>query len=229
LAFWVASHIDVSHHDPDETERQEADDIVALLTPIIKSYFTERGFQNVSDCMQVMGGSGYTSDWCVEQYLRDMRIGMIYEGTNHIQSLDLVGRKLAKDGGRLYKLFAKKVFRFVRDNQEDERMGEFTEPLEKALNRLNETTMKIGMTGMADPEAIAAVSSNYLNAFALTALGYIWGRMAKASIDGENRFLRSKFKTARYFFSNILPETESLYALIESGKDNMMDFEVADF
>ena len=229
LGFWVASHIDVSEHAETEAERQEADDIVALLTPVIKSYFTERGFQNVSDCVQVMGGSGYTSDWCVEQYLRDMRIGMIYEGTNHIQSLDLVGRKLPKDGGRLYKLFAKKIFRFVRDNQEVEGMNEFTKPLEKALNKLNETTMMMGMKGMQDPEWVASVSSNYLNAMSLTALGYMWARMAKASLGGESRFLRSKLKTARYFFSNILPEVDSIYSIMEAGKDNMMDFELNEF
>ena len=149
LGLWVAGYIDVAAHHEDEEERQQADDMVALLTPIIKSYCTERGFQNVSDCMQVTGGSGYTTDWCIEQYLRDCRIAMIYEGTNHVQALDLIGRKLPKDG-RLYKTFAKTVHKFVKANSDH--LAEFTGPLSKALNRLNETTMALGMKGMADPE-----------------------------------------------------------------------------
>ncbi|MEE2788855.1 MAG: acyl-CoA dehydrogenase C-terminal domain-containing protein, partial [Myxococcota bacterium] len=229
LALWVAGYIDVAALHADETERQHADDMVALLTPIIKSFCTERGFYNVSDCMQVTGGSGYTTDWCIEQYLRDCRIAMIYEGTNHIQALDLVGRKLPTDGGRLYKNFAKTVHKFVKANEGESHLAEFTGPLAKALNRLNETTMALGMKGMSDPEEAAAVASNYLNLFGLTALAYLWARMAKAAHGQSGRFYETKIKTARYFFTNILPETDALVALVEAGKGGMMEFTDEEF
>ena len=229
LALWVASHIDVSEHHPDEKMRQECDDLVGLLTPVIKAYCTERGFQNVSDCMQVTGGSGYTVEWSIEQYLRDVRIAMIYEGTNHIQALDLVGRKLPKDGGRLYKVFAKQVHRFAKANRENADMSEFIVPLEAALNRLNEITMTLGMKGMADPEEAAAQASNYLNLFGITTLAYLWARMAGAALGRPGRYYESKVKTARYYFSHILPETEALQAILAAGKANMMAFDEDDF
>ncbi len=229
LALWVSAHIDVALHHEDDTIRQESDDMVALLTPIIKGFCTERGFENVSECMQVCGGSGYTTEWSIEQYLRDVRIAMIYEGTNHVQALDLVGRKLTKDTGRLYKGFAKEVFRFVKANKENPDMSEFVGPLESALNTLSETTMALGMKGMADPEEAAAAASKYLTLFGLTTLAYLWARMALSAQGREGTFYENKVKTARYYFSHILPETKGLVEVIGAGKQNVMAFEAEDF
>ncbi len=229
LALWTSMYIDIELHHPDETARQEAGDMVALLTPVIKGYCTERGFLNISDCMQVTGGSGYTTDWCIEQYLRDSRIAMIYEGTNHIQALDLVGRKLPTDGGRLYKRFSKKVYKFVQANEGIEGMEAFLTPLEAALNQLNGITMNLAMKGMADPEYAAAVATNYLNLFGITSLAYMWARMAKACIEPKNKFERTKLKMARYFYTNVLPEAQGYVSFIEAGKGNMMAFDGEDF
>ena len=229
LGLWIASYIDMAEHHEDEAERQSAADMVALLTPIIKAYCTERGFQNVSDCMQVCGGSGYTTDWCIEQYMRDSRIAMIYEGTNFIQALDLIGRKLPEGNGRLYMNFSKMVHKFCKANTEVAEMAEFVGPLRKALDRLNETTQLLAMKGMQDREEGTAVATNYLNMFGITTLAYLWARMASSANGQSGRFYETKLKTARYFYTNILPETDTLWALVGAGKGNMMDFAVEEF
>jgi alkylation response protein AidB-like acyl-CoA dehydrogenase len=226
LAYWVGMHMDISQHHPDEATRQRSDDFVALLTPIVKSFCTERGFANVSEAMQVTGGAGYTTDWSIEQYMRDSRIAMIYEGTNHIQALDLVGRKLPQANGRLIKGFVDEIKRFIGEHKEDASLAEFLGPLKDASKTLGEVTMQLAMKGMQDPEEAAAVASNYLNLFGLTALAYIWAHQVAACIGKEGRFYRSKIKTARYFYNMILPESAGLVAIISKGKDHMMAFEV---
>jgi len=229
LGYWVAKNIDLADHHPDESERQRYGDIVALLTPIVKSYFTERGFQNISDAMQVMGGAGYTQDWPVELYMRDARIAMIYEGTNHIQALDLIGRKLPKDGGRLVRTFADLVTNMIRENADNEAMQEFIGPLKDASKKLTEITMALGAKGMQDAEEAGAAASNYLNIFALTSLAYIWCMQAKTALTMDSSLARTKIKTARYFMHQILPEIDSLAAIIEKGKEHMMAFEESEF
>jgi len=229
LGYWVAKLIDLAEHHPDEAERQRYDDIVALLTPIVKSYFTERGFQNISDAMQVMGGAGYTQDWPVELYMRDARIAMIYEGTNHIQALDLIGRKLPKDGGRLVRTFAELVTNMIRENADNEAMQEFIGPLKNASKKLTEITMALGAKGMQDAEEAGAAASNYLNIFALTSLAYIWCMQVQTALTMDSSLARTKVKTARYFMHQILPEIDSLAAIIEKGKANMMAFEESEF
>ena len=229
LMTWIANLYDVSHHHAEEEVRQEASDLVALLTPIMKSYGTERGCQNVSDAIQVCGGSGFTTDWSIEQYYRDLRIAMIYEGTNHIQALDLMGRKLPLAGGRLMRTFAGQVTGLIRECKADERLAEFVEPLKKASKTLNDVTMQLAGKGMKDNEEIGAAASNYLNVFALTALSFSWVVQARAAIEQRTRFERAKIKTARYFFSNILPEMDSLLTVIAAGKENMMALDVDEF
>ncbi|MGC6419374.1 MAG: acyl-CoA dehydrogenase C-terminal domain-containing protein [Bradymonadia bacterium] len=229
LALWVANYIDISLHHEDEATRQDADDMVGLLTPVIKAYCTERGFYNISDCMQVTGGSGYTVEWNIEQYLRDERIAMIYEGTNHIQALDLIGRKLPKDGGRLYRNFSKVIYKFIKANEGSESIGDLLPPLEAALNTLNEVTMNLGMKGMADPEEAASQASNYLNLFGITTLAYLWARMALSAGEQSGQFYETKGKMARYYFSHILPETESICSILKAGKANMMAFAEDEF
>ena len=229
LAYWTAVQYDLAHVHPDPVARAEAIDLVALFTPICKSYLTERGFENASECLQVLGGSGYTRDWGIEQNVRDVRIALIYEGTNHIQALDLVGRKLPVDNGRLYRLFATRMEKFLRKNGDDPALKEFVEPTAKTLGLLNELTMGLASKGMADPEEAAAVASNYLNFFALTSLAWMWCLQVKACVGKDTPFHRAKIKTARYFFSNVLPETRTLGALIKAGKAGMMELAAGEF
>ena len=227
LYLWIAINLDLATHHPDEVVRQDADDIVALFTPIVKSYCTERGFWNVSEAMQVCGGSGYTTDWCIEQYLRDMRIGMIYEGTNHIQALDLIGRKLPYKGGRAMKSFNQRITSFIRENNENEAMAPFVTPVKEASKLLSEITMNTLMAKASrDPEEGGAVASNYLNLFALTTIGYIMGTQAKFALERKGRFYSTKLKMIRYYMDQVLPEIHSLGALIRKGKANIMAFEV---
>src|SRR5690606_15876613 len=133
LATLIATNIDLAHHHPDEAVRQEADDLVALLTPVMKGFGTERGFLNVSEAMQVCGGAGYTRDWSIEQYLRDVRIAMIYEGTNHIQALDLVGRKLPRHGGRLFRGYVGQVQKLLAETKDEARLAELHQATAAAL------------------------------------------------------------------------------------------------
>ena len=154
--------------------------------------------------------------------MRDVRIALIYEGTNHIQALDLVGRKLPIDNGRLYRLFAKRMGKFLQTNGDNAEMQEFLEPTGKTLGLLNELTMGLAEKGLKDPEEAAAVASNYLNFFALTVLSWMWCLEVKACLGKDTTFHRTKLKTARYFFSNVLPETRTLGALIKAGKASMM-------
>ena len=228
LGGFIGKNVDVSLRHPDAATREAADDLVALLTPIMKSYCTERGFQNISDAMQVTGGAGYTSDWPIEQYMRDERIAMIYEGTNHIQALDLVGRKLPKAGGRLVRRFAAEVTATIIACKDEPRLADLVGPLKQASKLLTGLTMSLAQQGMRDPEVAGAVASNYLNVFGLTALALMWVRMAQKALDRPGRFYTSKLKTARYFMTNVLPEIHSLAAIIEAGKSNMMDFEIAE-
>jgi len=229
LIAWTAKQSDIAHGHPDEARRNGASDLLELLTPILKSYCTERGFLNISEAMQVCGGAGYTQDWPVEQLMRDERIAMIYEGTNHIQALDLVGRKLPQGGGRLVRAFAGEVTKTIKAHKADERMEPFLGPLKDASKALTAVTMELGAKGMKDPEEVAAVASNYLNIFALTALALVWARMAAKTIDERSPFEVTKLKTARYFMSNVLPEIHSLVSLVKAGKAQMMAFEDEEF
>ncbi|MBG07802.1 MAG: acyl-CoA dehydrogenase [Halobacteriovoraceae bacterium] len=224
LVFYTGKLISISHSHPDESRREDAEDIISLLTPVIKSYLTERGFLNISDAMQVCGGAGYTTEWNIEQYLRDERIAMIYEGTNHIQALDLVGRKLPMHGGRLVQKFQKEIETFLQENAGNPDMGEFLSPIKESFEKLQDVTMWMMKSSMSDSEVIGAVSSNYLNAFALATLSYMWGIQVKHALGQGGEEAKTKLKTARYFNSNVLPEIDSIISIIKKGKSNMMDF-----
>jgi len=163
LTTWASTNIDLSHHHPDEGVRQTADDLVALLTPVIKAYGTERGFTNVSEAMQVCGGAGYTQDWSIEQYLRDLRIALIYEGTNHIQALDLVGRKLPMGDGRLFEAFVKEARAAIAKGREIEETKDFADAFADALGALVDATQDLGERAGQDREEIGAAASTYLH------------------------------------------------------------------
>ncbi len=226
LVAWIAINIDVSHHHPDEAERRKANDLVALLTPIVKSYGTERGFENISESLQAMGGAGYTQDWPVEQYLRDGRIALIYEGTNHIQALDLVGRKLPMGGGRLLQTFMGEVTALIRECAGIPEMADFVTALKSESKRLQQVTMSLAGRGMGDAEEAGAAASNYLNLFALTTLAYVWCRQVKYALTQDGPVREAKLQTARYFFQMVLPENDLYARLVEVGKAPMMDFNI---
>src|SRR5690606_24045264 len=178
---WTALHGDLSHASPDEAVRQKGADYMALMTPVVKAFLTDRGFQVCSDAMQVHGGSGFTEHFPVSQYLRDVRIALIYEGTNGVQALDLVGRKLAADGGRAVMSFFAELDAFV-DAEADEAMKPFTAGLAKAKAELQEATLWLMQNGLANPDNAGAASTDYLRLFGLTALAYMWALQAKAAL-----------------------------------------------
>jgi hypothetical protein len=179
--------------------------------------------------MQVTGGAGYTRDLHIEQYLRDMRIAMIYEGTNHIQALDLVGRKLPEDDGRLYRAFQAKITDLIEACSDDEEMEPFIEPLKEVSEKLTEMTMKLGAKAADDREQAGAAATNFLRYFALVAIAYAWARQIKFALDEDHPKLETKKKTARYFFEMQLPETRKLAEVVEAGKEPMMAFDREEF
>ena len=233
LAFWVAMAVDIAEKHPDAARRQEADDLVALMTPIIKSFFTDVGFETANLGMQVFGGHGYIREWGMEQLVRDARIAQLYEGTNGIQALDLVGRKLGQNMGRLLRRFFHPVQAFIEENQTEAELAEFVAPLAKALSRLQQSTLWIAQQGMKDPEEAGAAATDYLNLFAYTALAYMWVRMAKVSLaqaGGDNAaFHEAKLATARFFFQRLLPKSSGHFSAIMAGKAPLMEMKEAAF
>ncbi len=229
LACWIATQIDIAHHHPDESTRQSAEGLVALLTPIIKSYGSERGFLNTSEAMQVMGGAGFTRDWPVEQLMRDLRIAMIYEGTNHIQALDLVGRKLPMGGGALVMAFAAEVRKGITAAAADPALAPFASAMATQSKRLSQLTQELMMSAMQDREIVGAVASSYLNLFALITLGHVWlVQLAHAKTFGtDSRVWRDKLQTARFYFESVLPEADVFAARVAAGKGSVADIDVS--
>ncbi len=211
------------------TMRSVADDFTALLTPVVKALFTDLGFEIASLAMQCYGGHGYIRDHGMEQYVRDARISMLYEGTNGIQALDLVGRKLPQDGGRLLTRFLDPVLAFIEANG-DEEMQKFVAPLQAAVEHLQMATGYVMEAAMSDHDEIGAASVEYLRLFGLVALGFMWARMAKIALPKAGTpFYRAKLGTARFYMQRLLPQTGALLAAIEAGAAVMMAFEDADF
>lgn len=235
LSYLVGLSLDIAHNHPDEAERQEADDFVALMTPIIKAYQTDMGTDVANLAIQVYGGAGYIWDAGVEQYARDARIAMIYEGTNGIQALDLVGRKMGVGFGRLLRRFFHPVSVFVEQEMENDAMAEYVMPLAKAMGKLQQATATIAQKGMKDPLEAGAASVDYLRMFALTALAFCWARMAKVAMekkgsgDGKDEFYESKLQTARFYMTRVLPEYESRFRMVMAGKAPLMEMSAANF
>ncbi|MEM6811403.1 MAG: acyl-CoA dehydrogenase C-terminal domain-containing protein [Pseudomonadota bacterium] len=230
LSYWVGMELDVSQKHPDEAKRQEADDLVALMTPILKAYLTDMGFEISSEAIQVHGGHGYIWEYGVEQYTRDARIAMIYEGTNGIQALDLVGRKMGAHLGRYLRRFFHPVSDFIEENQSNPELQEFIFPLAKAFAKLQQSTAMIAQKGLKDPIEAGAASTDYLRQFALVAMGYMWIQMVKVAqeklkdgANGSTDFYDSKIKTARFFFTRMLPEADWHFKAVMSGADPLME------
>jgi alkylation response protein AidB-like acyl-CoA dehydrogenase len=229
FVLWTAIKSDVAHRSGDEKEKQAADDLLGLMTPIIKGVLTDRGFDHAVMAQQVFGGHGYIEEHGMSQFVRDARIAMIYEGANGIQALDLVGRKLAMNGGRAVQAFFKEVGDFCEENRTDEKMAPFTKGLKKGLNDLQAATMWLMQNAMAKPDNAGAASTDYMHLFGLVALGYMWGMMAKtaqarlaAGADGKAGFLDNKLITARFYMDRVMPETGMRLAKLSAGADSMM-------
>jgi len=234
LGAWVARQMDVLARSNDAGKRQEAEDFTALMTPIVKALFTDLGFETASSAVQVYGGHGYVRDHGVEQYVRDARICMIYEGTNGVQALDLVGRKLGAHAGRYLRSFFQPVAAFIEANAEGELAG-LVQPLGKAFGALQLATAHIARAGLRDPEEAGAAASEYLRLFGIVALGYMWAQSAKvareklAAAEGDAGFYRAKLVTARFYMERILPQAGALLTAIRSGKNAMMELDEALF
>ena len=180
LMVWVALSEDEALGSPDAKTRQAADDRIGLMTPVLKGVFTDIGFANAVKAQQVLGGHGYIAEWGMEQFVRDARIAMIYEGANGIQALDLVGRKLPKDGGRALMAFFAEVNGFLAENKENEALAPYLAPVKAALGQLQQATMWLMPNGMKNPDNAGAASTDYMHLFGLVALGYMWARIVKA-------------------------------------------------
>ena len=227
--LWAALKGDISHRSGSDEERQQADDLMGLLTPIVKGVLTDKGFENTVNAQQVYGGHGYIQEWGMEQFVRDARIAQIYEGANGIQALDLVGRKLAKDGGRALRLFMEEVNGFTGKHRENEAMQPYTKPLRNATKALEAATMWLMQNGMKNPDNAGAASMDYMHLMGLVALGYMWAIMAEKSqaalaegANGKASFHENKLATARYFMERVMPEAQAHLARIETGSDSMM-------
>ena len=227
LALWVGMLIDEAHRHPDEDKREAADDLIALLTPIVKAYFTDMGSECANLAVQIYGGHGYIRENGVEQLVRDARITQIYEGTNGIQALDLVGRKLPMKGGAAAQRLLGVMSAFVAANKADDKMKEFVEPLEKALGRVQDAALFLLQNAMKNPDEAGAAATDLLRLMALTAMAFMWNRIAVAAHKGlaagnDNDFYNAKLATARFYVARVLPQTTALNHQIKAGAATLM-------
>ena len=228
LVLWGALQVDLMRRSPDEAERQYADDLLGLITPVIKGYLTDKGFKTAVEAQQVFGGHGYVREHGMEQFVRDARITQIYEGTNGIQAMDLVGRKLPKDGGRAVRAFLELVGRDIADAKTAGDPAGVAAALEPALGDLQAATMWLAQNGMADPDNAGAGAYAYMDLMGLVSLGWMWLKMAAASRraldDGADDlpFHDAKLVTARFYAERELPLSTALRRKIEAGAETLM-------
>jgi alkylation response protein AidB-like acyl-CoA dehydrogenase len=229
LMLWTALQSDIAHRAGDAKAREAGDDLLGLLTPVAKGVLTDKGFEHAVMAQQIFGGHGYIEENGMSQFVRDARIAMIYEGTNGIQALDLVGRKLALNGGRAMRAFLHEVGEFCEQNRADEKMAPFTKALKKGLNDLQAATMWLMQNAVAKPDNAGAAATDYLHLFGLVSLGYMWGRMVEAAQERlaegageESSFYESKLISGRFFMEHVMPETAMRLARISAGADAMM-------
>ncbi|MET4601984.1 acyl-CoA dehydrogenase [Bradyrhizobium sp. JR4.1] len=228
FVMWTALKSDVAHRSEDPKDRQAADDHMGLMTPVLKGFLTDYGFANAVQAQQMYGGHGYIAEQGMEQFVRDARIAMIYEGANGIQALDLVGRKLPRDGGRAIMAFFGEVMAFAKENGGDEAMKSFITPLSASLGHLQQATTWLMQNAMAKPDNAGAAATDYLNLFGFVALGYMWAKMAKVTQakiaeSGTTPYLSTKLVTGRFFMERMLPETAANLARIQAGSATIME------
>ena len=239
LVIQTALYGDLSHRSQDPKERQHADDMMGLLTPVVKGVLTDLGFANAVNAQQMYGGHGYISEWGMEQFVRDARIPMIYEGANGIQALDLVGRKLPKDAGRAVMAFFAEVQGFINAHRANDAMKPIVEPLDVSLGHLQQATMWFMNNAMKNPDNAGAGATDYMHMFGLVALGLMWGRivlavnekLAKGDAGGalDAQALRNKLIVARFFGEKMLPETAAQLKRIEAGAGSVMEMAMEGF
>ena len=225
--LWTSLHGDLARLSQDAAERERAADYMGLLTPVVKAFLTDKGLKICSDAMQVHGGSGFTEHFPASQYLRDVRISLIYEGTNGVQALDLVGRKLAAKGGRAVMSFFAEIDAFVGENAADESLAPFVTGLKDAKDKLQDATMWLMQNGLANPDNAGAASTDYLHLFGLTALAYMWAKLAKAAnakiaAGDTDPFYANKLIVGRYFLERILPDAASHVVKLKTGAELLM-------
>ena len=227
LALWLALSLDTEHHHPDEAKRQEAADLVALLTPVAKAFMTDNGFNVAVQSQQVFGGHGYIREWGMEQFVRDARIGMIYEGTNSIQALDLLGRKVLMDGGKKLQRLASQVESLVSEVAGDEELQGYADQLGKAAGQVATLTMVVGQKAMQNADEANAAAVDYLRYVGHVTYAFLWVKMAKVALDavkaGQDKdgFYTAKLQTARFYFDKLFPETKMLSATIKAGGESL--------
>jgi hypothetical protein len=235
LCLWGGLQVDLSHKAASEEERQLADDLIGLLTPVIKGVGTDAGYRIATDSQQVYGGHGYIAEWGMEQYVRDARIAMIYEGTNGVQAMDLVGRKLAQNGGRAVQTLFRIVAEEVAAAKAKPELAHLAEALEKANGQLQAATMWFMANGMKDPNQVGAGAYSYMELMGTVAIGLMWLRMADAAVaalaegDDDKAFYEAKLVTARFYADRIMPNAGALRRKIESGAETIMALPVEAF
>ncbi len=229
--YWTALHGDLEDLSPDEKVREKAGDYMALLTPVIKAYLTDRGYHNATNAQQIYGGHGYIEEWGMSQFVRDARIGMIYEGANGVQALDLVGRKLAMHGGRPIMTFIGELDAFIAQNEDDADLKPFIDGMRTTRGQLNDATTWLMENSLSNFDNAGAASHDFLHLFALTALSYMWAKMAKVALakKDEEAFYAAKLKTGAFFLSHILPASAMHLARIEAGADHLMALDASEF
>ncbi len=232
MAMYTALQLDKLVSTDDDDERKAADDQVALLTPIIKAFLTDNGWIATSACMQVFGGHGYIHESGMEQFVRDARINMIYEGTNTVQSLDLLGRKILGDNGAKLKKFGQQIAAFVEDEGTDEAMQEFINPLAELGDKVTKLTTEIGMKAFGNADEVGGAAVDYLRVVGHLCFAYFWARMAKVALAKQasgDAFYTAKLHTARFYFAKLLPETASLIRTARAGVAPLMAMDEALF
>lgn len=236
FVIWNAIKSDVAHRSGDDAERQAADDQLGLMTPVLKGVLTDVGFDNAVKAQQMYGGHGYIAEHGMEQFVRDARIAMIYEGANGVQAMDLVGRKLGRDGGRAIMAFFNEVGAFVKENEGDEALKPLLVSLAASLGHLQQATMWFMQNALAKPDNAGAGAHDYMHLLGLVSLGYMWAKMAKVAQDklkaganGATERMNAKLVTARFFMERSLPETAAHLARITSGSDTTMALSAEQF
>ena len=228
LQTFCAVLLEKEHHHPDESIRQESGEILSLITPVAKAFLTDNGHIITNHCMQVFGGHGFIKDWGMEQFARDNRINMIYEGTNTIQSLDLLGRKILSNNGATLKKMGAIVMEFIKEHDTNENMSEFINPLIELSEKINKITMEIGFKSFQNPDELGAASTDYLRIIGHWLFSYFFAKMAhvaqnKIKNGHKDPFYLAKIETAQFYFQKLFPETLSLVHTIRSGSKSLMN------
>ncbi|MDO9358971.1 MAG: acyl-CoA dehydrogenase C-terminal domain-containing protein [Polaromonas sp.] len=232
LAIYCTLLLDKEINHPDEKVRKDSAEIVALLTPIVKAFLTDNGHIATNACMQVFGGHGFIKEWGMEQFVRDNRINMIYEGTNTVQSLDLLGRKVLGNNGATLKKFGKIIGALIAEEGVNEKMAEFINPLAYLADQMTKFTTELGFNGFQNPDEVGAAAVDYLRVAGHLVFGYFWARMAQVALreiaaGNTDPFYQAKLQTARFYFAKLFPETATLMRTARSGSKALMDTDAA--